>query len=179
MMCLKDIFLGATMIKLTLPPHPCTDDEWEKVCDFSGCYMRAMFVTPDSVIAEQSRHDCYHYINELIETYGNHPVLLETQARFCKTSEQAIQKLQEALFLAQSKTMPTFSIREALAGKYEVQGDHQKALEVHAGILVEVVHNYEALKSWLSDFTSLDYFVNRENSEIDVSNNQIKSENLF
>jgi hypothetical protein len=93
---------------------PFTESEWQRVNDVATSLTNAILedddVLKDSLFAELSA-----VLEELRGRYGNHPVLLETEADFCDDPLLQRDMYESAIESAKSNALPTFTIRLSLA----------------------------------------------------------------
>lgn len=93
---------------------PFTKLEWQHVSDVTSVLVNATLedddVLSDSLFAELSA-----VLHELRERYGEHPILLETEADFCDDPAVQLDMYRQAIHLALSNALPTFTIRMSLA----------------------------------------------------------------
>lgn len=78
-------------------PFPFSDTEWDRVKH------------------SQTRRDLFRILEELRRKYGDHPVLLETEADFTKDKRRRRALYEQAIQAALAGGLDTFSIRTAFA----------------------------------------------------------------
>jgi hypothetical protein len=93
---------------------PFTELEWQQVRDAGNAIVNASLqdddVLGDSLFAELSA-----VLHELRQRYGNHPILLETEADFCDDPSVQRDMYRLAIQLAETNALPTLTIRMSLA----------------------------------------------------------------
>jgi len=94
---------------------PFTDDEWNLVIEASWAVMDAT-LADDSVLRQSLMIELEGVLGKLRDRYGDHPVLIETEADFQDEPIQQIELYRYALKLAVQHELPTYTIRISLAG---------------------------------------------------------------
>ena len=69
----------------------------------------------DLVLGESLFQELVEVLDELRANWGDHPVLLETQADFHDEPTQRVELYRDALQLAEQHRLPTFTVRLSLA----------------------------------------------------------------
>lgn len=88
---------------------PFTNADWERVKDASHPVLEARLADDDAV-ADSMFLTLRETLHDLRCKYGDHPVLLETEADFCDDSGDSIRLYKVALNLARKNSLPTASI---------------------------------------------------------------------
>jgi hypothetical protein len=95
-------------------PFPFTSEEWEKVQEASRALTNPTLADDDILEASHLR-ELQAVLEELRTRYGDHPVLLETEADFQNDPRHRVVLYRAALQLAEKYLVPTVSIRLSLA----------------------------------------------------------------
>lgn len=93
---------------------PFSKADWQKVQDVSHSIVNAT-LADDSVLQESLFAELSDVLNGLRLRYGEHPVLLETEADFCDDLHLQVELYRSAITLAETHRLPTFTIRISLA----------------------------------------------------------------
>lgn len=93
---------------------PFTKSEWGQVAEASWSVTNASLAN-DEVLRASCFLKLKHLLNELRVRYGDHPVLLETEADFTEDLCEQVSLYESALCLAVAKKLPTLSIRISYA----------------------------------------------------------------
>ena len=93
---------------------PFTPADWITVQAASHAVLNAT-LADDDVLAESYFNNLMMVLNELCGKYGEHPVLIETEADFADDPVQQVIRYRCALRLAEAHQLPTLSIRLSLA----------------------------------------------------------------
>lgn len=93
---------------------PFTKAEWQKVKDTSLAVVNASLAN-DAILRASYFEELLTVLEELRNRYGEHPILLETEADFEEDSLVQCNKYRSAIQLAESNSLPTFTIRISLA----------------------------------------------------------------
>ncbi len=96
-----------------MEPFPFSDDEWTRVKDVAISIVNAS-AAEDTSVAESLFEDLKEVLGELRDTYGEHPVLLETAADFASDPQESLQLYRQAAQLAEQHDLPANSIRVSL-----------------------------------------------------------------
>lgn len=110
---------------------PFTQEEWDAVSRAAACIVNATGAGDDVLHAACVR-DLQQVLAELRRRYGDHPVLLETEADFLEDGPECIALYEQAVRIAVGHDLPTLSIRLALARTLLNLG---RPLEAHAELL--------------------------------------------
>lgn len=94
---------------------PFTREEWQAVRDAALPVLNATSAE-DDVLYESNFIELQCVLHTLRERYGDHPVLLETEADFTHDSDTQRTLYEQARDIAVHHRLPTASIRVALAG---------------------------------------------------------------
>jgi hypothetical protein len=93
---------------------PFTAAEWQRVQHVSLAVTNAD-LAEDAVLYESHFAELLAVLNELRDRYGQHPILLETEADFLDNPPRQVDLYRRAIRLAERHGLPTFSIRISLA----------------------------------------------------------------
>lgn len=93
---------------------PFTEEEWRQVQDAATAIVDASSME-DLALGASRTEDLNEVLVALAGKYGEHPVLLETEADFAGGVEERIHLYQRAKRLALAQQLPTYSIRTSLA----------------------------------------------------------------
>ncbi len=96
------------------PSFPFTQAEWSEVADVALLVVNST-LTDDHVLRASHLLDLLDVLANLQTRYGDHPVLLETQADLTENEGERIALYRQAAALAQTHGLPTLSIRLSLA----------------------------------------------------------------
>ena len=94
---------------------PFTAEEWERVRQAGERGLNAT-LQDDDVLSASCFCDLQDVLTELREIYGNHPILIETEADFTDDPHVQQRLYEEALSIAEHERLPTYTIRLSLAG---------------------------------------------------------------
>lgn len=97
-----------------MDPFPFTEAEWYSVAEAARTVVNAT-LAEDAILRASHFSDFQDVLAELRERYGDHPVLLETEADM--TTDVAVQAdlYRQAIDLANTHQLPTLSIRLSFA----------------------------------------------------------------
>lgn len=108
---------------------PFTAAEWKAVSDAGLQIANATFMD-DSVLHASRLNDLLDVLSELREKYGDHPILLETEADFIHDDDhEQIALYRRAVSIAETHQLETLSIRIALARVLIETGGRAVALQ--------------------------------------------------
>lgn len=107
---------------------PFTRGDWQKVSEAGRDICNAC-LADDEVLRASKFEDLRLLLADLREKYGEHPVLLETEADFTDEPCEQVPLYHEALRLALAAGWQTFSIRLSLAGVLFEMGQPEMALK--------------------------------------------------
>jgi hypothetical protein len=96
---------------------PFSPDDWQRVTDAGNAIISALFMN-DEALHTSRIAELQAVLDELRQTYGEHPVLLETEADFLNDVEEQIALYQHARQMAMFERLPTYTIRMSLAKLY-------------------------------------------------------------
>ena len=88
---------------------PFTNVDWERVKDAAHPVLEARLADDDAV-ADSMFLSLQETLADLRRKYGDHPVLLETEADFCDDTGDSIALYNRALSIARENSLPTVSI---------------------------------------------------------------------
>ena len=88
--------------------------DWSRVSEAARAVVNATFAG-DAVLRASRFEELRRVLAELRATYGQHPVLLETEADFTDEPSQQVQMYEQAKQLAQAEGLVTYSICVSLA----------------------------------------------------------------
>lgn len=88
---------------------PFTNADWDRVKNAAHPVLEATLADDDAV-SDSMFIGLRETLQELRRKYGEHPVLLETEADFCSDPDDSIRLYAEALSIAQKHSLPTVSI---------------------------------------------------------------------
>jgi len=140
---------------------PFTNADWGRVKD-AACSIVNAQLADDDALADSMFLDLQATLHDLRGTYGDHPILLETEADFCDDTEESIRLYADALSIASENDLPTGSICLSYARLLiENQRDIAKAqmlLEscresIHVDADSTAIGEYEELTSMLASMT--------------------------
>jgi hypothetical protein len=94
---------------------PFTIEDWERLREPASSIIYASFALNDETLRASAFVELQEVLNELRAMYGEHPVLLETEADFARVPELSIPLYRVAIELAVQHNLRTLSIRLALA----------------------------------------------------------------
>lgn len=106
---------------------PFTQSEWSRVSDAAFPLVNAS-LADDDVLYASLFIELQRVLAELRGRYGDHPVLLETEADFTDDNGQRICLYRRAIEVANCHRLPTLSTRLALARIFIDVGQHRVAL---------------------------------------------------
>jgi hypothetical protein len=93
---------------------PFTQAEWQRVSDTATALINAS-LAEDSILRDSWFAELQAVLAELHAKYGDHPVLLETEADFHDDPHVRRDMYLSAIRIAIANTLPTYSIRISLA----------------------------------------------------------------
>jgi hypothetical protein len=93
---------------------PFKQADWQRVDDVSTDVTNAA-LADDAVLRASQFAELVAVLEELRERYGDHPILLETEADFLDEPSLRVDLYRSAIRLAEQNALPTFTIRIALA----------------------------------------------------------------
>jgi hypothetical protein len=93
---------------------PFTKAEWQKVKDASLAVVNAS-LAKDDLLRASNFEGLLVVLEELRNRYGEHPILLETEADFEDDFSAQTNKYRLAIQLAENHALPTFTMRISLA----------------------------------------------------------------
>ncbi len=88
---------------------PFTNDDWDRVKDVAHPVLEAR-LSDDDAVAESMFLSLQETLANLRRKYGDHPVLLETEADFCDDTQDSIVLYSRALTIARENALPIVSI---------------------------------------------------------------------
>ena len=97
-----------------MDPFPFTESEWSRVSDATLAITNAT-LADDEVMRESHFVELQIVLSGLRRIYGDHPVLLETEADFTSEAIEQVAIYERAKHAALVRGLPTLSIRVALA----------------------------------------------------------------
>jgi hypothetical protein len=97
-----------------MKPFPFTEADWSKVRETGWAIVNATLVN-DDVLRESAFLDLQDLLADLSARYGEHPILLETEADFADDETERFRLYERAITLALANGLPTLSIRIALS----------------------------------------------------------------
>jgi hypothetical protein len=97
-----------------LNPFPFSETEWARVSEAARAVTNAA-LQDDEVLAASKLVELQLVLGSLRDTYGDHPVLLETEADFLNDSAQSCELYLRAIEGATRGDIPTYAIRISLA----------------------------------------------------------------
>jgi uncharacterized ferritin-like protein (DUF455 family) len=106
---------------------PFTEAEWAAVIDASFAIMNAGF-SDDTVMQDSHFVELQEVLATLRACYGDHPVLLETEADFTDDDFERLALYQRAVAISEQNALPTLSIRLSAARLLIDTGCHAAAL---------------------------------------------------
>jgi hypothetical protein len=115
---------------------PFTDGQWAEV-ESAACAITNATLADDTVLRESLLLELFDTLGKLREQYGEHPVLLETEADYEADPAEREAKYREAIHLAEENALPTITIRLSLAA-----------------LLIDELHNAVAARRVLVDCQS-------------------------
>ena len=111
---------------------PFTGAEWGAVNDAVLPLVNAT-LAEDDVLHASAQEELRCVLNQLRVRYGDHPVLLETEADFCDDDAERVALYRRAIEVAVAHGLPTLSIRLSLAQLLVDDNDRSAARdELHA-----------------------------------------------
>jgi len=134
---------------------PFTNSDWSSVEDAAWSVVNASGAD-DEVLCASHLIEFFDVLERLRAKYGDHPVLLETQADFVEDDSERIVLYRKAASIAVSYGLPTLSIRLSLAKVLLDSNEHdnaQKELRACEGELNEA-DDFER-ESWGELFAKL------------------------
>jgi hypothetical protein len=93
---------------------PFIQADWQRVEDASRAVTNAT-MADDAVLRASQFAELVAVLEELRERYGDHPILLETEADFLDDPSLQLHLYRSAIRLAEQNALPTFTIRISLA----------------------------------------------------------------
>ena len=106
---------------------PFTEAEWNAVSDAGLQILNASYME-DLVLQASRLNELLDVLAELRERYGDHPILLETEADFIDDDHERIALYRQAVSTAETHNLATLSIRIALASVLIRLGEPTAAL---------------------------------------------------
>jgi hypothetical protein len=88
---------------------PFTNSDWNRVQD-AICPIVNATLANDDAVADSLFIGLQETLHELRCKYGDHPILLETEADFCRDPDESIRLYSNALNIAKAFSLPTDSI---------------------------------------------------------------------
>ena len=116
---------------------PFTRSEWKSVSDASFPILNAT-LSNDTAVRDSYFIELQEVLATLRVRYGDHPVLLETEADFSDDDSERLSLYQRAVALAEENQLPTLSIRLSLIRLLIDGGNHASALQELGACEVEV-----------------------------------------
>lgn len=96
-----------------MSPFPFRKDDWDRVKDASIALVNAE-LAEDPALAAAQFAELQVVLGELRSKYGEHPILLETEADFCDDDQVAVALYEKAMLLARHSELPFDSIQSSL-----------------------------------------------------------------
>ncbi len=96
-----------------MQPFPFCPDDWARVKDVTIELVNASATDDPSLMASRFV-ELQAVLGELRAKYGEHPVLLETEADFCDGELESLELYNRALALAEAHQLPKDSIQSSL-----------------------------------------------------------------
>jgi hypothetical protein len=93
---------------------PFTNEEWLQVKESALTVLNAS-LAEDDVLRSSHEEELHCVLSQLKVKYGNHPVLLETEADYCDDPATQRDLYQQAIRQAESGQLATYTIRISLA----------------------------------------------------------------
>jgi hypothetical protein len=93
---------------------PFTQADWQRVNAAANAVTNAT-LTDDAVLYASKYSELEAVLEDLRERYGDHPILLETQADFHDAPSLQLDLYRSAIRLAEQNALPTLTIRLSLA----------------------------------------------------------------
>lgn len=97
-----------------MEPFPFSRQEWDEVADAALPVVNAGLMD-DNVVRASHLVDLLDVLARLRERYGDHPILLETEADFVEETGERVALYRRALEAAVASGLLTFTIRISLA----------------------------------------------------------------
>ncbi|CAN5328633.1 hypothetical protein BH11PLA2_BH11PLA2_01380 [soil metagenome] len=97
-----------------MEPFPFTKEEWNSVRE-AVLPVHNATLADDPIVRASHLIGLIEVLAGLRDVYGNHPVLLETEADFTEDEHDSITLYRQATDIASQHSLPTFSIRLSLA----------------------------------------------------------------
>jgi hypothetical protein len=94
---------------------PFTQADWQRVEDASIPVTNAA-LADDAILHASYLVELQAVLEDLRDRYGDHPILLETEADFLDDPSLQLPLYRSAIRLAEQNDLPTFTIRISLAG---------------------------------------------------------------
>lgn len=128
---------------------PFTDADWDTLKPLALAILNAS-LADDEIIAASLRIDMLELLDGLRAKYGDHPVLLETEADYTDDSSERVSLYRQAVKIAEENGLQTLSIRMSLAFTLMQLDDPVAALDElwMCGGEVDVANDDER-KHWL------------------------------
>ena len=101
---------------------PFCEADWARV----GEAVRSLVYALDTVLEDSHRMELFHVLAELREKYGEHPILLETEADFTIAPQRQLALYQQAATAALAAGLSTVSIRLSMASLLSEELDDRK-----------------------------------------------------
>jgi hypothetical protein len=93
---------------------PFTEADWQRVKDATLAVLNAS-LADDAVLRASQFVEVAAVLEDLRARYGDHPILLETEADFLDQPSLRLDLYRSAIRLAEQNALPTFAIRISLA----------------------------------------------------------------
>jgi hypothetical protein len=97
-----------------MDPWPFEDEEWDEISELTHRLTNST-LADDQILHGSIHRELIERLCELMEKYGEHPVLLETLADFAEDPNERLSLYWKALKLSVKHEMPTLTIRIFLA----------------------------------------------------------------
>lgn len=99
---------------ISMEEFPFTEREWNRVNDAAAAIVNAS-LADDGILSASLQAEMHEILNDLQLKYGEHPVLIETQADFTTDRAERVALYQQALRIAKAHGLPTYTIIISLA----------------------------------------------------------------
>ena len=93
---------------------PFSSDEWDAVSEYTNAVLNATLMD-DEILRASKFVELQELLGAMRAKYGDHPVLLETEADFCNESETRLLLYEAALEIAALEKLPAYTIHLELA----------------------------------------------------------------
>jgi hypothetical protein len=93
---------------------PFSESEWQEVAELSRLIVNASSANDDTLVSAQFV-ELVATLGELRTKYGDHPILIETEADFTDSILGQIRLYERAIRLAETNHLPTYTMRISLA----------------------------------------------------------------